>query len=164
MFVLFVLFVFRRQLNIKQFEGINIVTEKSIKLCVETHNIYGLEKPNFESQTGQEAFLFFKISRLALRRNQLSAIVYWETLKMWVNRPAPQADQSHQCSIDVKNEWIYNSVCWSWTGLVWLRIGPVVRLHDLYCSPNIVLVIISKIMRWAGRIHKRRIQGFGGET
>jgi hypothetical protein len=79
---------------------------------------------------------------------------------MWVNRPASQADQSYQCSI----VWLCNSVCWAWTGLIWLRIGPVIRLNNLYCSPNIVRVIIARGMRWAGRIQERHIQGFGGET
>ena len=42
------------------------------------------------------------------------------------------------------------------------------ELRDLYCSPNIVLVIKSRRMRWAERVarigEKRHIQGFGGET
>ena len=36
----------------------------------------------------------------------------------------------------------------------------------MYCSPNIVLVIKSGIMRWAGHVvcrgEERCIQGFGG--
>jgi hypothetical protein len=41
------------------------------------------------------------------------------------------------------------------------------ELHELYSSPNIVRVIKSRIMRWAGhvaRIAERCIQRFGGET
>jgi len=41
------------------------------------------------------------------------------------------------------------------------------ELIDLYSSPNIVRVIKSKRMRWAGhvaRIEERFIRGFGGET
>jgi len=41
------------------------------------------------------------------------------------------------------------------------------NLNDLYCSPNIVRVIKSRRMRWAGHVAsmgKSRIQGFGGET
>jgi len=43
------------------------------------------------------------------------------------------------------------------------------ELNDLYCSPNIVRVIKSRRMRWAGHVARmggdeRRIQGFGGET
>ena len=42
------------------------------------------------------------------------------------------------------------------------------ELNDLYCSPNIVHVIKSRRMRWAGHVayegEERRIQGFGGET
>ena len=43
------------------------------------------------------------------------------------------------------------------------------KLNDLYCSPNIVWVIKSREMRWAGHVicmggEKRCIQGFGGET
>jgi hypothetical protein len=42
------------------------------------------------------------------------------------------------------------------------------ELNDLYCSTNIVRVIKSRRMRWAGHIsayggQERRIQGFGGE-
>ena len=42
-------------------------------------------------------------------------------------------------------------------------------LNDLYFSPNIVRVIKSRIMRWAGHVERmgvgeRRVQGFGGET
>jgi len=40
------------------------------------------------------------------------------------------------------------------------------ELNDVYCSPNIVLVIKSGIMRWAGHVvsggEERCIQGFGG--
>ena len=42
------------------------------------------------------------------------------------------------------------------------------ELNDLYCSPNIVRVIKSRRMRWAGHVarmgEERRIQGFGGKT
>jgi len=43
------------------------------------------------------------------------------------------------------------------------------ELNDLYCSPNIVRVIKSRRMRWAGHVarmggEENRIQGFGGET
>jgi hypothetical protein len=42
------------------------------------------------------------------------------------------------------------------------------ELNDLYCSPNIVRVIESRRMRWAGHVacggRERHIQGFGGET
>ena len=42
------------------------------------------------------------------------------------------------------------------------------ELNDLYCSSNIVPMIRSKRMRWAGRVarvgEERCIQGFGGET
>ena len=41
------------------------------------------------------------------------------------------------------------------------------ELNDLYCSPNIVRVIKSRRMRWAGNVARtgeRCIQGFGGET
>ena len=43
------------------------------------------------------------------------------------------------------------------------------ELNDLYSSPNIVRVIKSRRMRWAGHVARigggdRRIQGFGGET
>jgi predicted transcriptional regulator of viral defense system len=40
------------------------------------------------------------------------------------------------------------------------------ELNDLYCSPNTVRLIKSRI-KWAGhveRIGERRVQGFGGET
>jgi hypothetical protein len=41
-------------------------------------------------------------------------------------------------------------------------------LHDLYSSPNIVRVIKSRRMRWAGHVarngRERRVQGFGEET
>ena len=30
------------------------------------------------------------------------------------------------------------------------------ELNDLYCSPNIVQVIISRIMRWVGRVARMR--------
>jgi hypothetical protein len=41
------------------------------------------------------------------------------------------------------------------------------ELHDMYSSPNIVRVIKSRKVRWAGhvaRIGERRIHVFGGET
>jgi hypothetical protein len=43
------------------------------------------------------------------------------------------------------------------------------ELNDLYCSPNIVLVIKSRRMRSAGHVagmgdRKRRTQVYGGET
>jgi len=43
------------------------------------------------------------------------------------------------------------------------------ELNDLYSSPNIVLVIKQRRMRWAGHVARmggegRRVQGFGGET
>ena len=42
------------------------------------------------------------------------------------------------------------------------------ELNDLYCSPNIVRGIKSRIMRWAWHVagmgEERHIQGFGGET
>ena len=43
------------------------------------------------------------------------------------------------------------------------------ELNDLYCSLNIVWVITSRRMRWAGHVariggEERRIQDFGGET
>jgi len=41
------------------------------------------------------------------------------------------------------------------------------ELNDLYSSPNIVRVIKSRRMRWAGHVARtggRRIQGFGVET
>jgi hypothetical protein len=43
------------------------------------------------------------------------------------------------------------------------------ELNDLYCSPNIVRVIKSRKMRWAGHVarvgkEQRRIQGIGGNT
>jgi len=43
------------------------------------------------------------------------------------------------------------------------------ELNDLYCSPNIVRVVISRRTRWAGHVcaygvRERRVQGFGGET
>ena len=42
------------------------------------------------------------------------------------------------------------------------------ELNDLYCSPNIVQVIISRIMRWVGRVARMRKEkaytGFRWET
>ena len=43
------------------------------------------------------------------------------------------------------------------------------ELNDLYCSPNIVQVIKSRRMRWAGHVARMEkmescAQGFGGET
>jgi len=43
------------------------------------------------------------------------------------------------------------------------------ELKDLYCSPNILPVVKSRRMRWAGHVArmgemKRRIQGCGRET
>ena len=40
------------------------------------------------------------------------------------------------------------------------------EINDLYCSPNVVRVIKSRRMRWAGHVarmgEERRIHGFGG--
>ena len=43
------------------------------------------------------------------------------------------------------------------------------ELNDMYCSPNIVRVIKSRRMRWAGHVgtyggRERCAQGVGGET
>jgi hypothetical protein len=43
------------------------------------------------------------------------------------------------------------------------------ELNDLYYSPNIIQVIKTRRMRWAGHVarmggEEMRIQGFGGET
>ena len=41
------------------------------------------------------------------------------------------------------------------------------ELNDLYCLPNIIRVIKSRRMRWAGhvaRMGERFIKGFGGDT
>ena len=41
------------------------------------------------------------------------------------------------------------------------------ELNDLYCSPNIVRVIKSRRLSWAGHVALwggRCLQGFGGET
>jgi hypothetical protein len=42
------------------------------------------------------------------------------------------------------------------------------EFNDLYCWPNIVRVIKSRRMRWAGHVARmgewRVMQGFGGET
>jgi hypothetical protein len=42
------------------------------------------------------------------------------------------------------------------------------ELNNLYCSPNIVRVMKSRRMRWAGHVarrgEERRVQGFGEET
>jgi hypothetical protein len=42
------------------------------------------------------------------------------------------------------------------------------EIHDLYTSPNVVQVIKSRKMRWAGHVahigEGRLVQGFGGET
>jgi hypothetical protein len=42
------------------------------------------------------------------------------------------------------------------------------ELNDLYCSPNIVRVIKSRRMRWAGHVARmgrgEALQGFDGET
>jgi hypothetical protein len=43
------------------------------------------------------------------------------------------------------------------------------ELNDLYCSPSIVRVIKSRIMRWVGHVASMGegrgfIRGFGGET
>jgi len=40
--------------------------------------------------------------------------------------------------------------------LIWLGIGLVVRLNDLHPSPNIVRVIKSRKMRWAGHVARMR--------
>jgi hypothetical protein len=39
------------------------------------------------------------------------------------------------------------------------------ELNDLYCSPNIIRVLKSRRMRWAGHGGEERcIHGYGGET
>jgi hypothetical protein len=42
------------------------------------------------------------------------------------------------------------------------------QLYDLYCSPDIVQVVRSRIMNWAGHVARmgdeRCILGFSGET
>ena len=41
------------------------------------------------------------------------------------------------------------------------------ELNDLYCSPNVIRVIKSRRIWWAGHVahmRERCIQGFGGET
>jgi hypothetical protein len=42
------------------------------------------------------------------------------------------------------------------------------ELNDLYCSPNIVRVIVSRRMRWVGHValvgERRGVWRFGGET
>jgi len=41
------------------------------------------------------------------------------------------------------------------------------EVNDLYSSPNIVRVITSRRLRWAGHVAlmgERRILGYGGET
>jgi len=42
------------------------------------------------------------------------------------------------------------------------------ELNDLYCSPNIIRVIKSRRMRWAGHVartgEEKCLQGFGGDT
>ena len=41
------------------------------------------------------------------------------------------------------------------------------ELNDLYSSPIVVLVIKSRLMRWAGHVARKedgRIEGCGGET
>jgi hypothetical protein len=42
------------------------------------------------------------------------------------------------------------------------------ELNYLYCSPNVILLIKSRRMGWAGRVahmgEEKRIDGYGGET
>jgi hypothetical protein len=46
----------------------------------------------------------------------------------------------------------------------WRRL-PQEELNDLYSSPNIIRVIKSRRMRWAGHVARMGcIQDFGGET
>ena len=128
-------YVASRQQNINNFGTINIVNDISTQIRVQTPRYLWAGENEFRNSEGVRGFSLFKISRLARRPNQFSFILYWETLKMWVNRPARKADQSHQCSIDVRNEWLYKSVCWAWTGLIWLGIGPVFRLKICTAHP-----------------------------
>ena len=57
-----------------------------------------------------------------------------------------------------------------WGGDSEVGITTRYRLEDLYCSPNIVRVIKSRIRRWAGnvarmgRVEACTVQGFGRET
>jgi len=56
-----------------------------------------------------------------------------------------------------------DEVTWEWRKL------HNEELNDLYCSPNIVRVIRSRRMRWAGHVEhmgggERSVQSFGGET
>jgi len=50
------------------------------------------------------------------------------------------------------------------------RITYFEELNYLYCSPNVIRVITSRIMIWVGHVarmgkrEERCIQGFGGET
>jgi hypothetical protein len=38
------------------------------------------------------------------------------------------------------------------------------EINDLYFSPNIIQVIKSRRMRWAGHVEERRTQNLVGET
>jgi hypothetical protein len=60
-----------------------------------------------------------------------------------------------------------------WIDIIKMLTGEWRKLHTeefnvLYCSPNIVRVIKSRRMRWAGHVvrmgEKRHIHGFEGET
>jgi hypothetical protein len=56
-----------------------------------------------------------------------------------------------------------DGVTWEW------RKQHNEEFYDLYCSPNIVRVIKSRRVRWAGHVarmggEERFIQDFGGET
>jgi hypothetical protein len=63
----------------------------------------------FDSQQGQEIFLFTAESRPALWPNQL--LMQWVTgaISLGVKRPGREADYSPPSSVEAKNAWSYTS-------------------------------------------------------